>query len=339
MEQNFNVQLGKMRSLMERMNGNMTAYEGMLNEEKLINEAVKTNRVQVTRDEIIKLLDDADNIQNKKHNGLFASITYVKPAEILKTKLKVNTEKLSGALDKYKDRSEEDWHKKLSSFKDAQKSNTPNPISYIITVTRYNIRWHSEKDYDIAAAKYTSGLHDLRMKHGMAIQSDGTLGDNHNQRQKTDATGALKFNQTGNPARNVNMINKVGQKSTAYIVDETGHIVSEIPNDVMWSIHGKVSTRGGVEAEVKKTLSGEALEAYAKSKAELDAQFDPRNLLYDRTLSICCSVNGVSYYYINDALIANIAKKSEVNVNQSEMVEIAKEQLGESFDEIQGFAN
>ena len=196
------------------------------------------------------------------------------------------------------------------------------------------------KNYATDYGKYRDALSNLRMNHGVAIQTDGTLGDNHNQRQSSDATDAAKFNQTGNLARDFNMAKLIGKpKSTAYIVDETGHIVSELPDDVMWSIHGKLPPRGGVESEVKKQLSGEALEAYAKAKEELDKTFQARNLLFDRILCICCSVNGVSYYYINDQLITAIARKSEINVNPQEMVEIAKEQLGESFDTIQGFAN
>lgn len=335
----FNESLGKMRSLMERMGSNMTAHQATLNEEKCITEAAK-HRVQVSRDEILDLLDRADDVQNDTNRGLFATVTYVKPEAILKTKRSIDNEKLSSALGAYQDRSEEQWHKDLTAFGSAEKSNTPNPISAVVTVTRYHMRWHSLKNYANDYSKYRDSLSNLRMQHGIAIQTDGTLGDNHNQRQSSDATDAAKINQTGNLARDYNMAKMVDKpKSTAYIVDETGHIVSELPNEVMWSIRGKKSPKGGVESEVKKQLADqpEALEAYAKAKAELDASFSPVNLLFDRTLCICCSVDGVSYYYINDNLISAIASKSEVNVNPQEMVEIAKEQLGESFDVMQGF--
>lgn len=335
----FNESLGKMHSLMERMGSNMTVYQATLNEEMCIAEAAK-RRVQVSRDEILDLLDRADDIQNQTNRGLFATVTYVKPESILKTKRSIDNEKLSSALGNYQDRSEEQWHKDLTAFGSAEKSNTPNPISAVVTVTRYHLRWHSLKNYAKDYSKYRDGLSNLRMQHGVAIQTDGTLGDNHNQRQSLDATDAAKINQTGNLARDYNMAKLVGKpKTTAYIVDETGHVVSELPNEVMWSIRGKKSQRGSVEAEVKNQLSGEALEAYAKAKAELDASFSPVNLLFDRTLCICCSVDGISYYYINDNLISAIASKSEVNVNPQEMVDIAKEQLGESFDVMQGFAN
>ena len=93
------------------------------------------------------------------------------------------------------------------------------------------------------------------------------------------------------------------------------------------------------EKAVAEVLTGEALEAYMRAKKELDEKFRPVNLLFDRMLCIAVSINGVSYYYINDALSSPIVKGSDVNVNPQEMLEIAKDQLGESFDEIQGFAN
>lgn len=335
----FNESVGKIHSLMERMGSNMTAYQAILNEEMCIAEASAKSRVQVSRDEILDILDRADDIQNDKNSGLFATVTYVKPANILKTKRSIDSDKLTNALGNYQDRSEEQWHKDLTAFSTAEKSTTPNPISAVITTTRYHLRWQSLKNYAADYSTYRDALSNLRMKNGIAIQTDGLLGDNNNQRQNSDATDAAKFNQTGNLARDYNMAKQVGKpKSTAYIVDETGHIVSELPNEVMWSIHGKVSPRGGVESEVKKQLSGEALEAYAKAKAELDASFNPRNLLFDRTLCICCAVDGISYYYINDQLVSAIASKSDVHVNPQEMVEIAKEQLGESFDVMQGFS-
>ena len=340
MEKNYKETIGKIRSLMERVEGNMTPREAQINEQMRIDEATSKNRVQVTRDEILDILDKADETQNQTNQGLFATITYVKPESLLKTKRNIDNDKLSSALDNHADRSEEEWHKNLSSFRDAEKSTTKNPITAVVTVTRYHMRWHSPENYNSDYNKYKTALSKLRMDNGIGLDSDGMLGDNTNQRQDTDATGAGKFNQTGNFARDFNMAKLVGKpKSTAYIVDEMGHVVSEFPDDVMWSIRGKVAPKSGVEAEVRNTLTGEALEAYAKAKAELDATFKGRNLLFDRILCICCSVNGTSYYFINDNLIAKIAKGSDVDINPKDMVDIAKEQLGESFDVIQGFAN
>ena len=80
---------------------------------------------------------------------------------------------------------------------------------------------------------------------------------------------------------------------------------------------------------------------YIAARKEITSSFKPQNFLFDRILSRVASVDGVDYYYINDKLITPIAKKSEVNVNQGEMVEIAKKQLQLSFNDINAseFAN
>ena len=85
-------------------------------------------------------------------------------------------------------------------------------------------------------------------------------------------------------------------------------------------------------------LSGPALDAYMKAKAELDKTFKTQNFVFDKILCISATVNGKSYYYINDMLKSPIASKSDVYVNPSDMVKIAEEQLGETFDAIQGFS-
>ena len=131
-------------------------------------------------------------------------------------------------------------------------------------------------------------------------------------------------------------------KLTNYIVDEAGHIVSEIPNDITRAISSQKKSYS-VEATVAAALADnpEALKEYEQAKAELDKAFRGQNFIFDRILSIVASVDGIDYYYINDKLLSPIAAKSEVNVDQAEMVEIAKEQLQQSFNDIDvsDFAN
>ena len=81
-----------------------------------------------------------------------------------------------------------------------------------------------------------------------------------------------------------------------------------------------------------------ALDAYMKAKEELDNTFKTQNFVFDKILCISATVNGKSYYYINDKIKSPIASKSDVYVNPSDMVKIAEEQLGETFDAIQGFS-
>lgn len=324
------INTAKMLSLIDRMETNGTYNEGMMNESMHINEAMATDRVQVTRDEIIDIL----NAQDEKGNGgKFASITYVKPETVYKTKRNWRNDDVTTALNnnaKYNDR---DWYTKLTTYNDPTVKGN-NPISAVIAVQRYVLNWTRDENYKKAYADYKSKLSDLRMRNGVAIDRDGMLGDNHNQREKSDY--GPQFNQTGNLSKDFNTANaKV--KSTCYVVDNEGHVVSEIPNDIIKSIKALPSA-AKPEREVAMALSGPALDAYMKAKAELDKTFKTQNFVFDKILCISATVNGKSYYYINDMLKSPIASKSDVYVNPSDMVKIAEEQLGETFDAIQGFS-
>ena len=64
MDSNFNVEVAKIRSLMERVEKPHTNYQAVLNEERLVNEANGIKK-EVTRNEIIDILED----QDAKGNG------------------------------------------------------------------------------------------------------------------------------------------------------------------------------------------------------------------------------------------------------------------------------
>lgn len=332
MDNKSKVEVAKMRSLMERMEKPQSYYSAMLNEEKLVSEAISKNRQQVTRDQIIDLLNKADN--NPKNNGLFASVTYVNYKEPYKTKRSWRTDDVTNALNASADRGEEDWHKQLTAFNQPN-AKGKNPISTVVVTQRYTLHWTSQENYKKKYGEYANALHDLRMKNGVGINSDGMLGNNNNQRQMSD-TG-VQFNQTGNLSRDFNMAGSKC-KTTVYLVNDTGNIVTELPGDVLKSMTALPSAPKP-EKDVAAALSGPVLDAYMQAKAELDKSFRPQNLLFDKILCIAANVDGISYYYINDMLKTPIGKGSDVNVNPQEMLEIAKEQLGESFDAIQGFAN
>lgn len=236
------------------------------------------------------------------------------------------------------DRSEEEWYQQLSRFNepDLQGRKARTPIKGAVMVIHYLFHWHTKKQYDQQHSDYSEKLHNLRMSFGVALDSDGMLGDNHNQRTKSDATQSMVFNQTGNAARDFNMS---GAKVTAttYFVDENGNIIAEVPEDIIRAISALPSPKKAEKA-VREKLSPEELEIYMGKKQELDVLWDAKNLLFDRTLAICAGVDGVSYFYINDALKTNIADKSTVIVNPETMRRIAEKELEETFEAIDTFA-
>ena len=331
MQKESKVQLTQMMSLMERMDKHYTndqakmLTENKLREKNLLEEAVKP-RKQVTRDEILDILDK----QDENGRGRYVSMTYVKPISVKKTKKSWDKPGVDTVLANYKD-SQDQWYKDISDFNREDTELKKNPISAIVVAQRYVFHWTNKAGYDKAYGDYADKLSNLRQKYGIATDTAGVLGDNRNQR--TQSAGET-FNQTGNLARDFNMAHST-VKLTNYIVNDEGHIISEIPNDIAKAISSQKKAYS-VEAEVANVLSDnpEALREYEQARAEISKNFKAQNFIFDRVLSIVASVDGIDYYYINDKLVSPIAAKSEVNVNQAEMVDIAKEQLQQSFNDI-----
>ena len=299
----------------------------------LLKESVGSRR-QVSRDEILDVLNQQDD--DPKSGGKWATITYVKPVSVYKTKKSWRADDVQKALDNNSNRGGEDWYKNLSAFnQDGAKGK--NPISFVVVAKRYMLHWHTQEDFGRDSRKYGEALRNLRMKNGIDIESDGYLGDNHNQREKFDY-GAQQ-NQTGNLSRDFNMAKADSKKlkKLIFFCADQGNVISELPEDVLNSMLAPYKERG-VEKAVSNVLTGEALEAYAQAKKELDKGYKPTNLLFNQILCIAASVNGESYYSINHKLEAPIAKGGSVNINQQTMIEIAERILNENFEQLENYA-
>lgn len=323
-DKNSKKDLSIMLNLIERMDNNKSKM--------LIKEAIKNSkRVQVTRDQILDILDQ----QNDNNAGQYASFTYVTPIDPYKAKRKWRYDDVQNALDKHSNLSDREWYQSLSSYNDASVKGD-NPIQSIIAVHKYTIHWTSPKSYATKYAEYKNKLSDLRMRNGVGIESDGMLGDNNNQRQSM-GYGDVQANQTGNLSRDFNMIDSTC-KTKWYILDENGSVIDSIPEELVKSMIA-VPSKGefsNVEVAVREALSGneEALQKYSDEKREIEKSFKGRNFLLDKILSIVATSEGMQYYYINDAIATKIRKKSDVNVNRSEFIKIAEEELEEQFNDI-----
>ena len=298
-----------------------------------LNEGVG-KRIQVGRDDILDILNKQDDDKNSR--GKWATITYVRPVSVYQTKRNWKTTDVQNALDNNRDRAEEDWHKNLSAF-NQEGAKGKNPIKYVVIAKRYMLHWQTQDDFNRDSAKYGEALRNLRMKNGIGMESGGYLGDNHNQKEKFDY-GAQQ-NQTGNLSRDFNMAKADSRrlKKLIFFCDDQGNVITELPEDVLKSMLAPHKGRG-VEKAVSDVLSGEALEAYTQAKKELDKEYNPKNFLFNQILCIAASVNGESYYYINDKLETPIGKKSDVYVNQQAMIEIAERILNENFEQLENYA-
>ena len=291
-----------------------------------LNEAKE--RVQVSRDEIIDLLNKAD--ENPKNAGLFAYVSYAQPCTIYKTKKNWRSDDVASALEASKDRASEDWHKQLTDFNSPDTKLKKNPISNMIVINQWRLNWTTDKNYAKAYGAYSNELSTLRMRMGIALDSDGKLGDNRNQREKTDY--GPQFNQTGNLSKDFNMASRKTINTIVLLLDDDGNKIAEIPTNVSSSMMAKpeIKPYANVEAYVKKVITDEdALKAYSEAKAELDRKFKGRTLNLDSILTISANINGVSYFYINDML-----DLKKIPVNSTDLIKVGEKLTNASFEDM-----
>lgn len=330
---NLGSDIAKMRSLMERMEQPHTARQAMLNEQRHLDEAQQP-KMAVTRDQIIDILDQQDN---KGNAGLYSYIVYIKACPVYKTKRKGSwrPEDVDAMLSQTKDKyGEADWHKELTDYnKETVKSSTPNPISTVLAVTKWKLHWTTKDNYNKSYSDYSTKLHNLRMSYKLGMDSDGMLGDNHNQRQDI---GDTQMNQTGNLSKDFNIASTETdiRQDYMYRVDSNGHVVDELPAEVIKAMSA-IRKPKGPEKEAVEKLTPEELEAYMTAKKELDKEFSPMTLNFDGMLAISANVDGTSYYYINDKAI--LTTKERFDVNAQDLVKIAERLIGQKFVPITGF--
>ena len=319
------IALIKQLDLMDRMDKHSTLNESKKIDD-IINEAIADNRIRVSNSQILDILNDQSN-----DLGKFVSITYVNAKDVMKTKRSWRKDDVDAVLSKYGREGNEHWFDKLNDFNQAEKGK--NPIRTVIAIMRYNLNWYSPESYARGYNKYASALRDLNMKNGIGRDSNGMLGDAHNNSINTGygvyqgASNALKLKQN---------VAKAKVQSEFYMIDENGNIVGGIPSDVVRSISA-VKKRADAPSVVQKALADnpEALKAYIEAKKELDADFRSQDFMLDKILCIVASVKGKSYYWINDGINTPIEKGSDVNVNREQLLNIMKEKVGETFQDVE----
>lgn len=292
-----------------------------------LNEAQKR---QVTRDDLFDIMNQMGD--DPRNNGRFMTLLYVMPLTIYKTKRNWRKDDVDNALNKYNNYSGSDWYQKLSDYnQDGVKGN--NPITSVIIVRRYLIRWYDDESIKRLSKEKQEKQRELNMRNGIGLTTGGTIGDNRNPRSNNDYGVQVNHN-TGNISRDFSL-KGAKVKTFAYLVDDNGHIIEEIPYDLAGTMMAKkIAGERNFSKDVMAALSGEALDAYRQAVEELDREYIIHNFLYDRILGMAAGANGEQYYYINDKISARINKGSDVNVNQGELVKIAEEVLNQSFNEM-----
>lgn len=288
-------------------------------------------RVQVSRNEILDKMNSMANDPSRNGN---VSIIYANDAKVYGTKRNWRTDDVSSALSRHSDSQDKEWYQKLTQYNDPS-TKGKNPVAVVVT-SRYLFHWQTTEQYNKSVGDFNSRRSELRMGLGYGTNREGYMGDNHNQRKHLD-TGE-QMNQTGNLSIDVNMANSKKPKSRYYYVNADGTVDkdNEMPSDIVNAMKavpksyekGKEYMRYVEKEMLNHTQDEEKLKAYGEAMKELkNTVYDNRNLLWSKILAICATVDGQSFYYINDAVGLDF-------VDPAGLVKIAEDQLGETFSEI-----
>lgn len=212
-QQKFNEQVAKMRSLMERMEGKMTPYEAILNEEQMINEALD-NRELVTANSLYDL------IEQMKAGG-FASFGYITGANLnYPTVSRRNPE--TGRMKGFPDM--ESVGQKLKYQGDL--------IGGIIKFTRYIVNWSTPDSISKNYSDWKTKFNSICDEYGC---EDGKIKDKENSyKKKTDYGDSKFFDYKGQDeakkdhqyvAQNLHNAKII---STYYLIDINGEVIREV---------------------------------------------------------------------------------------------------------------
>lgn len=216
-DKNFKVEVAKMQSLIKRMEGNMTPYEGMLNEEKMINEALSPDRELITSNNFF-------DFKSAMRQGGFATIGYVTGANLEYPSVKRKNPE-TNRMKSYPD---------MDAVGEKLKYKGEN-IGGIIKLTRYHINWDTEENLNKKYSQYKTdynntcdefGCPDGKINDGGAYSTDKVqYGDD-----KNSLYAGNNEEKMGNAYVNQNTHGAV-ITSKYYLVDISGSIVREVDKE------------------------------------------------------------------------------------------------------------
>lgn len=234
----FNESLGKMRSLMERMGSNMTAYEASLNEEVRIAEALEANRTLVQANNLYDVISSMSA-------GGYASFGYVMGANLnLPTVKKKNpaTNRMKSYVDN------ETLGNKLNYPGDR--------IGGIVKFTRYLVHWSTPDSIGKKYGDYKTNFNNICDEYGC---EDAKIKDKDYKTKER-----INYGENGVEHYSGNDESKQGNdyssqnlhgakiKSTYLLVDVDGNIIREVDkNEIKDYIKPKSEYGYGTEKIVK----------------------------------------------------------------------------------------
>ncbi len=365
MERDIRYEIGKMRSLIERMESNLTPRQALLNESVNITESVNGAR------RVLKAEDFYDKITGIGGRWK-TTFCYMNGVNFLSTGQKVNFDDFSSAVDSDEDLDDsvKDSFGKFVSGGNTRKN--AFPYAGIVKTAVYNVNWQSAESHKEKYGKFVNDSDELAAKYGaMALKRQGlplnpdvldklyVKSRKQRDQESLDSGKEIKprkdhkvfksygkggmwvrdndFDKNGNNRvvipQDMKGLNRGSVKY--YLINQDGSIAGGKP--VSYNIlknvitHSK-SAKGKVNALRELGANDEEIERYLEEFNALGyAEFD---FLADSMLYIIGASeldDREKFYFWNNELVEKLtSNKKEFSINPGDFQEIARQSLADS---------
>lgn len=290
------IQSCKIRSLIERMEKPHTGRQGMLNEERHLNEGVE--RKVESPNQVFDILDQIGK-------NSFVCLGYVTGANLDLPKVKrVNPE--TNRMKSYDD---------YETF--GANVGSEEKIGALVKITSYNFRYYNTNDFKSMYGKYKNDFNNVRGEFGLP-----PVGDKENgYKQTADFGNGVDLYSGGDEKKQGNFYigaNTHGAhvKGIVYAVNEQGNIIQELTDEqVKPYLKEKGEEVPGANALRKMGADEERVKSYIEKVKALKfnyKQFEGNSILW-----VAATVNGQKIIYIN----SNLSKAvNGIDINREDFV-------------------
>jgi hypothetical protein len=297
----FDRESAKIRSLMERMSMPHTGRQGMLNEERHLNEAVE--RKVESPDKVFDILD-----QIGKND--FVCVGYVSGANLDLPKVK-RVNPATNRMKSYDDM--ETFSKNMGSEEE---------IAALVKITSYNFRYYNNKDVKKNYGEYKTKFNDIRGKYGLdpVADKENDYTQTMNYGSGVDVYAGGDETKQGNFYVAANT-SGAGINGVVYAVNAEGHIIQELkPEQVKPYLKAKGEEVPGANALRKMGVEETEVKKYIEEVKSLKMnykRFEGNSILW-----VAATVNGQKIVYINSNMMRSV---NDININPQDFIAKAQE--------------
>lgn len=298
-------EIGKIRSLIDRLEKHHTVLEAIQNERMYLTEGVA--RKLATPNEVFEIL-------NTIGRNAFVCIGTANGANLELPKVK-RKNPLTNRMKSYDD---------FETFGKAV--GYDGEIGALVNITSYNFRFYPLEDINKQYSAYKQSANKIRADYGIdpiKDKGDADYRDKMEYGSGINVYGGGNKDKEGNFYVAFNSFN-VKPKGMTYIVDSEGHITQELTKDQVRPFLKKnldpYASISGVRAlrEIGKTE--EEIKAYVEALQNLKFQY--KNFVGDKILWIAATVNGQKLIYINSNFTLAV---NDININKDDFLQKANE--------------